>query len=77
LSLKREIVGRNFNFNGAWENCTAKNLIRKLSGNYNSGVWGQSPQPPEATGVVGAEPPTLRRFFSFFKNKSIFKHILG
>ena len=26
------------------------------------GVWGQSPQPPEAIGGVGAEPPALENF---------------
>jgi len=24
----------------------------------NAGVWGQNPQPPEANGCSGAEPPT-------------------
>jgi len=32
----------------------------------NKGVWGQSPQPPEANGSSGAEPLTLRRFYSCF-----------
>jgi len=40
----------------------------------NTGVWEQSPQLPEANGSLGAEPPTLRRFYSFFtKNTHFFK----
>jgi len=34
-----------------------------------AGVWGQSPQPPEANGGLEAEPPTLRRFYSLFLKK--------
>jgi len=35
---------------------------------YNAGVWGRNPQPSEANGGSGAEPPTLRRFTIFSKN---------
>jgi len=34
-----------------------------------SGVWGRRSQPPEANGGSGAEPPTLRRFYSLFSQK--------
>jgi len=45
-------------------------------GNNNTGVWGRSSQPPEDNGGLGAGPPTLRRFFSFFQKVGIFRHIL-
>ena len=32
-----------------------------------SGVWGRSPQPPEANGGLGAEPPALENFAFFAK----------
>jgi len=37
-------------------------------------VWGQSPQSPEASGSLGADPPTLRRFYSSFTKNT---HFLG
>jgi len=43
-----------------------------VGGNNNTGVWGQSPQLPEANGGSGAEPPTLRRFYSFLYKKYAF-----
>jgi len=36
-----------------------------------AGVWGQSPQPLEAKRGSGAEPPTLRRFYSIFPKKKL------
>ena len=35
------------------------------------GIWGQSPQLPEAIGGLGAEPPALENFAFFFKNNLI------
>ena len=35
------------------------------------GVWGQSPQPPEAIGGLGAEPPALKNFAFFLKNNLV------
>jgi len=35
----------------------------------NAGVWGRSPQQPEANGGSEADPPTLRRFFTSFYKK--------
>jgi len=46
-------------------------------GSNNSGVSGQSPQPPEAYGGLAAEPPTLRRFSSFFKKIKHFYAFYG
>jgi len=41
-----------------------------------AGVWGQNSQPPEANGGSGGEAPTPWRFYSSFKNYTIFKHCL-
>jgi len=38
-------------------------------GSNNSGIWGRSPQPPEANGGSGAE---LRRFLQFLSQKYAF-----
>jgi len=38
-------------------------------GSNNSGIWGQSHQPPEANEGLGAEPYTPRRFFQIFFQK--------
>jgi len=35
----------------------------------NSGVWRLCPKQQEASGGLGAEPPTLRKFFQFFSKK--------
>ena len=35
------------------------------------GVWGQSPQPPEANGDLGARPPALENFAFFCNNNFI------
>jgi len=43
-----------------------------VGGNNKTGVWGQSPQPPEAKGGSGTEPPTLWRFYSFLYKKYAF-----
>jgi len=40
LSLKYEIIDRNFNFNDVEKSAQCKKLTRKLGGNNNSGVWG-------------------------------------
>jgi len=37
-------------------------------------IWGQKPQPTEAVGGLGADPPTLRQFYSFFPKNM---HFLG
>jgi len=71
---------------------SATNAFEKITvtsdGSNNSGVWGRSPQPPEANGDLGAEAPTqnvlllrpqgLRRenCYSFSKKLHIFKFIL-
>jgi len=36
------------------------------------GSWGQSPQPPEANEGLGAETPTLCRFFQIFLKNEAF-----
>jgi len=56
---------RNFN-DGEKSDHQCSKVTRKLSESKNLGVWGRSPQPPEANGDLGAEPPTLWRFFLFF-----------
>jgi len=71
-SLKYEIIGRNFNEAEKSERCS----IVKLSESDNSGIWGRSPQLPEANGDLGAEPPTLWRFFHFFSKNKAFLSIL-
>jgi len=57
------------------------NVFKKITvtgdGSNNSRVWGRSPQPPETNGGLGAEPPTLRRFFSFFKKIKQFYAYFG
>jgi len=39
----------------------------------NAGVWGS--EPPDANGGSWAEPPTLRRFYSYFFKITHFSHI--
>jgi len=60
---------------------SATNSFEKITvtgdGSSNSGVWGQSPQPPEANGGLGAEPPTLQRFSRFFKKIKHFYAYFG
>jgi len=46
-------------------------------GSNNAGVWGRSLKPPEANGSSEAEPPTLRRFFSFFPKIECFLAYFG
>jgi len=41
-------------------------VIGTNDGSNNLGVWRRSPQPPEANGGLGEEPPMLRRFSSLF-----------
>jgi len=52
---------------------SATNAFEKITvtddGSNNSGVWGRIPQPLEANGGLGAPPPTLQRFSSFFSKK--------
>jgi len=42
-----------------------------VGGSNNAGVWGRSPQPPEANRGSGTEPLTLKRFFTSFSKKKI------
>ena len=35
------------------------------------GIWGRSPQPPEANGGMGSKPPALENFTFFCKNNLI------
>ena len=60
-----------------------RRVARNSQWGANFGVWGRSPQLPEAgslgakppaaggTGVLGAEPPTLENFAFFCKNSFI------
>jgi len=48
----------------------ARNEVDKVlmvGGSNNAGHWRRSSQPPEANGGSGAEPPTQRQCFTFFK----------
>jgi len=39
----------------------------------NAGIWGRSPQLPEANGGLGVKLLTLRRFYRFFPKIRIFR----
>jgi len=60
---------------GATRNELDKVVI--VGGSNNAGVWRLSPQPPEVNGVLEAEPPTLRQFFTVFSKKYAFYAYIG
>jgi len=46
-----------------------------ISESNTAGIWGQNRQSPEANGGSGADPPTLRRYFTIFYQKYAFLSI--
>ena len=52
---------------------TSKTCVSKLvySNVSETGVWGQSPQPPVAMGVWGQSPQPLGDFYKFLEKKAI------
>jgi len=87
-SLKEEIrkkqniitISKFFLFLFDSNDVNATSFLSKITvtgdGSNNSGVWGRSPQPPEANGGLGAEPQRCSDFPVFSKKYSIFMHIL-
>ena len=54
-----------------WKTCVSKLVYSNVS---ETGVWGQSPQPPMAMGVWGQSPQPLGDFCKFLEKKLFKSH---
>jgi len=64
-------ISKSFLFLVDSNDISATNVLEKITatgdGSNNSGSGDGAPSPPEANGGLGAEPPTLGRFSSFYQ----------